>query len=305
MAEAGRPEALPGDQRFRKGLWIRPADFGSAGAMVGHGRGGSGGGSGTGGGSGAARPAVEPGAAVADEQRTAFETGENLLGRGRFKQAIPCFERIGRGPLGSAAAAYLGAIHAELGEFEHGSHWFRRALSGQDAFAQRGYGILLDITAYLGAGDKYTRWAADGKDGAAANHLGGSLVLRGFAADGEARLRRAAEECDHPAAMFRLALLLAVRGDRSEAVRWCDRAREAGNQSANCCLQAFRVHAGELSGEEARAVKRPRATDGYEPLVQALERRWGVRTPRSASRYLRLAARENLDGMLALKMLSS
>jgi len=294
MAEAGRPDALPGDQRFRKGLWIRPADFGSAGALAGRDVTG-----------GAARPAVEPGVVVADEQRTAFETGENWLGRGRFKQAIPCFEGIGRGPLGSAAAAYLGAVCAELGRFDQAEHWFRRALSGQDAFAQRGYGILLDITAYLGAGDKYTRWAADGKDGAAANHLGGSLILRGFAADGEARLRRAAEECDHPAAMFRLALLLAVRGDRVEAVRWCDRAREAGDQPANCCLQVLRVHAGELSGEEARVVKRPHATNGYEPLVQALERRWGVRTPRNANRYLRLAARENLDGMLALKMLSS
>jgi len=295
MAEAGRPEALPGDQRFRRGLWIRPAAFGAAGAAAGR----------DGGGSGGARPVVEPGAVVADEERIAFETGEGWLGRGRFKQAIPCFEGIGRGPLGRAAAAYLGAIHAEQGRFVQAEHWFRRALSGQDAFAQRGYGILLDITAYLGAGDKYTRWAADGKDGAAANHLGGSLVLRGFAVDGEARLRRAAEECDHPAAMFRLALLLAIRGDRSEAVRWCDRAREAGDEPANCCLQVFRVHAGELTAEEARTVKRPRATNGYEPLVQALERRWGVRTPRNANRYLRLAARENLDGMLALKMLSS
>lgn len=294
MAEAGRPDALPGDQRFRKGLWIRPAGLGSAGALAGRGGSGS-----------AVRPTAESGAVVADQERTAFETGENLLGSGRFKQAIPCFEGIGRGPLGSAAAAYLGAIHAELGQFDQSEHWFRRALSGQDAFAQRGYGILLDITAYLGAGDKYTRWAADGKDGAAANHLGGSLLLRGFAVDGEARLRRAAEECDFPPAMFRLALLLAVRGDRAEAVRWCDRAREAGDQSANCCLQVFRVHAGDLSGEEARAVKRPRATEGYEPLVQALERRWGVRPPRNANRYLRLAARENLDGMLALRMLGS
>lgn len=290
MADAVRPEALPGDQRFRRGLWIRPADLGPARASARR--------DGT-----AARPAVQPGAAVADEDRSAFETGENWLSRGRFKRALPCFERVGRGPLARAAAAYLGAIHAELGDFDQGSRWFRGALSGQDAFTQRGFGILLDITAYLGAGDKYTRWAADGKDGAAANHLGGSLVLRGFAGDGEARLRRAAEDCDHPAAMFRLALLLAARGDRSEAARWCDRAREAGHQPANCCLQAFRVHAGELSAEEAVAVKRPRAADGYEPLAQALERRWGVRSPRNADGYLRRAAQQNLDGMIALKLL--
>jgi len=36
-----------------------------------------------------------------------------------------------------------------------------------------------------------------------------------------------------------------------------------------------------------------------------LERRWGVRAPRNADRYLRLAARENLDGMLALRTLGS
>jgi tetratricopeptide (TPR) repeat protein len=292
MAGAGKPEALPGDQRFRRGLWIRPADFGPSRAPAGDDR-------------GAARPAVEPGAVVADEERAAFETGEAWLGRGRLKRAVPCFEAVGRGPLGTAAASYLGAIHAELGRFDQAEQWFRRALSGQGAFAQRGYGILLDITAHLGAGDKYTRWAADGKDGAAANHLGGSLVLRGFAGDGEARLRRAAEDCGHPAAMFRLALLLAARGDRSEAARWCDRAREAGDQTANCALQAFRVHAGELSADEAVAVKRPRATDGFEALVQALERRWGVYPPRNVNRRLRLAARENLDGMLALRLLSS
>jgi Flp pilus assembly protein TadD len=244
-------------------------------------------------------------AGISDEERTAYDVGESWLRKGRFKKAVPYFEKIERGPLSSAASAYLGAIHAEAGRFEQAEHWFRKALSGQDPFAQRGYGILLDITTYLGAGDKYTRWAADGKDGAAANHLGGSLILRGFAGDGETVLRRAATECGHPPAMFRLALLLAARGGRAEAVRWCGQARERGDQLANCCLSAFRVHAGELTVEEAQAVKRPRADDGYEPLARALEQRWGVRTPRGADRQLKLAARENLDGMLALKLLGA
>ena len=276
MADAGRPEALPSDRRFRRGLWICPVVVGAD---------------------------VRRSAGISDEQQTAFDLGESWLRKGRLAKAIPYFEQVDRGPLSSAAAAYLGATCAELGRFERAEHWFRRALSGQGAFAQRGYGILLDITTYLGAGDKYTRWAADGGDGAAANHVGGSLILRGFAGDGEAVLRRAATEYGYAQAMFRLALVLAARGDRAEAALWCERARGAGDQAANCCLTIFRVHAGELSAQDAAAVKRPRASDGYESLVRALERKWGVRAPRNADRYLKLAARENLDGILALQML--
>jgi tetratricopeptide (TPR) repeat protein len=278
LADAGKPEALPSDRRFRRGLWIRPVAVGAD---------------------------ARRGVGISDDERTAFDLAEAWLKKGRLAKAIPYFEQVERGPLSSPAAAYLGAICAELGRFERAEHWFRRALSGQDAFAQRGYGILLDITTYLGAGDKYTRWAADGGDGEAANHLGGSLILRGFGGDGEAVLRRAATEYGHAPAMFRLALVLAARGDRAEAALWCDRARGAGDQAANCCLTTFRVHSGELTAQDAAAVKRPRATDGYESLVRALERKWGVRTPRNADRYLKLAARENLDGILALQMLGS
>lgn len=283
MADAGKPEALPSDRRFRRGLWIRPAADGSIRES--------------------ADPRSQSVAGISDDERTAFDLGETLLKKGRLAKAIPYFEQVERGPLSSPAAAYLGAICAELGRFERAEHWFRRALSGQDPFAQRGYGILLDITTYLGAGDKYTRWAADGGDGAAANHVGGSLILRGFGGDGESVLRHAATAYGYAPAMFRLALVLAARGDRAEAAVWCDRAREAGNQAANCCLTTFRVHSGELTAEDAAVVKRPRATDGYESLVRALERKWGVRAPRNADRYLKLAARENLDGILALRML--
>jgi tetratricopeptide (TPR) repeat protein len=295
MADAGKPEALPSDRRFRRGLWIRPVASANAGRES----------------RGRATPdgrfptpaGARRSAGITDEQQTAFDLAETWLRKGRLAKAIPYLEHVERGPLSSAAAGYLGAICAELGRFERAEHWFRRALSGQDSFAQRGYGILLDITTYLGAGDKYTRWAADGGDGAAANHVGGSLILRDFGGDGEAVLRRAATEYGHAPAMFRLALVLAARGDRAEAVMWCDRARGAGDQAANCCLTVFRVHAGELTAEDAAAVKRPRATDGYESLVRALERKWGARAPRNADRYLRLAARENLDGILALRML--
>jgi tetratricopeptide (TPR) repeat protein len=242
---------------------------------------------------------------VSDDERAAYDTGEMWVRKGKLAKAIPFFEQTARGPFGGAATAYLGSIHAELGQFERAERWFRRALSSQDTFTQRGYGILLDITAHLGAGDKYTRWAADGRDGAAANHLAGSLILRGFAGDGEALLRRAAAEYGHPPAMFRLALLFAANGRRVEAAQWCDRARAAGHQAATCCLPAFLMHAGELPPEEARVVQRPRAADGYESLARALEGRWGARSPRRADGYLRRAARENLDGMLALRLLSA